>query len=107
VIATQRAAAGRIDRQLYGRSGRQGDPGSFETIVSLEDEPVAQYWSRPVLRLAALLAAGGGPLSRMVARALTLLPQSSEESRGARIRRGLVEVEEYLDDILAFSGPRE
>ena len=30
-------ASGRLERQLYGRAGRQGDPGSYETVVSLED----------------------------------------------------------------------
>jgi len=38
VLATERHEAGRIDRQLFGRSGRQGDPGSFEMIASLEDD---------------------------------------------------------------------
>ena len=38
VIATECHDAGRIDRQLFGRSGRQGDPGSYETFLSMEDE---------------------------------------------------------------------
>src|SRR3990170_4095314 len=40
VLATERHEARRIDRQLFGRGGRQGDPGSFQLIVSLEDEIV-------------------------------------------------------------------
>ena len=38
VIATEMHTAGRIDRQLVGRAGRQGDPGSFRFFLSLEDE---------------------------------------------------------------------
>ncbi|BBO69408.1 protein translocase subunit SecA [Desulfosarcina alkanivorans] len=38
VIATQRAEARRIDRQLFGRCARQGDPGSAQAFVSLEDD---------------------------------------------------------------------
>ena len=38
VILTERHAAYRIDRQLFGRAGRQGDPGSARVILSLEDE---------------------------------------------------------------------
>jgi preprotein translocase subunit SecA len=38
VIGTERHEAHRIDRQLAGRSGRQGDPGSCQFFVSLEDE---------------------------------------------------------------------
>src|SRR6185369_14138706 len=38
VIGTERHEALRIDRQLIGRAGRQGDPGSAQFYVSLEDE---------------------------------------------------------------------
>jgi preprotein translocase subunit SecA len=38
VLGTERHDAKRIDRQLMGRSGRQGDPGSSQFYMSLEDE---------------------------------------------------------------------
>lgn len=38
VIATEMHSSSRIDRQLVGRSARQGDPGSFQFYLSLEDE---------------------------------------------------------------------
>jgi len=38
VIATERHSSKRIDRQLIGRAARQGDPGSFQFFLSLEDE---------------------------------------------------------------------
>jgi preprotein translocase subunit SecA len=43
VLATERNESGRIDRQLFGRCARQGDPGSAQAIVSLEDEFVSRY----------------------------------------------------------------
>ena len=43
VIASERHEAGRIDRQLFGRCARQGDPGTAQAIVSLEDELVARH----------------------------------------------------------------
>jgi len=43
VIATELHEARRIDRQLFGRCGRQGDPGSYEAIISLEDELVQKF----------------------------------------------------------------
>src|SRR5262249_3997301 len=46
VIGTERHEARRIDRQLFGRCGRQGDPGSYEMIVSLEDELFTIYGNR-------------------------------------------------------------
>jgi preprotein translocase subunit SecA len=107
VIATQRSDAARIDRQLYGRCGRQGDPGSFESVLSLEDEPVSIHYPAWLRKLLSRLGRPGAPLGRRLGEALTRLPQRAEESRHARMRRSLVDLEEYLDDLLAFSGPRE
>lgn len=46
VILTERHTARRIDRQLSGRAGRQGDPGSSRVIISLEDDLVLKYAPR-------------------------------------------------------------
>jgi preprotein translocase subunit SecA len=43
VLATERHDESRVDRQLAGRSGRQGDPGAFECFVSLEDQLIARH----------------------------------------------------------------
>ena len=51
VIATERHESGRVDRQLFGRSGRQGDPGSAQAFMSLEDELIHRYLPAPVLRM--------------------------------------------------------
>src|SRR4029077_16221136 len=56
VLGTERHEARRVDRQLIGRSGRQGDPGSSQFFVSLEDElleglgPWRQEWYKQVGR---------------------------------------------------------
>jgi len=42
VIASQLHASSRIDRQLAGRAARQGEPGSFQQVASLEDEALAE-----------------------------------------------------------------
>lgn len=42
VIATERHAERRVDRQLYGRSGRQGDPGLAETFTALDDDLITR-----------------------------------------------------------------
>ncbi len=54
VILTEFHESSRIDRQLFGRSARQGDPGSIETIVSLEDELFSRFAPRH-LRLVRVL----------------------------------------------------
>ncbi len=56
VVGTERHDARRIDRQLIGRAGRQGDPGSSQFFLSLEDELVKLHGPRWARR-----AAGAGP----------------------------------------------
>ena len=107
VIATQRAEARRIDRQLFGRGGRQGDPGSYEEILSLEDEPVKLFYPAGILSFLTRRIKAGGALRGLCGKALTRAPQWAEERRYARVRNGLTALEEYLSDLLAFSGPGE
>jgi len=104
VIATQRGDARRIDRQLSGRSARQGDPGSYEAILSLEDDPVRNRIPAAILRLLTRWAGSG---SSRLGKALTSLAQRADEQRHARMRRSLMALEEYQEDLLAFSGPGE
>jgi preprotein translocase subunit SecA len=106
VIATERAEARRIDRQLAGRCGRQGDPGSCEMLLSLEDERAALYFPRGIRRILTALAASEGILPSWLGSWLLLLPQISEERKHGRMRRALTDLEESLEDLLAYSGPR-
>ena len=106
VLATERHEAARIDRQLYGRTGRQGDPGSHETMMSLEDDLMA---TRGVLSrwiIQALLKSRGS-LKGRVASYFARRAQVSAERMHARIRRELLQSEEQLGSSLAFSGRME
>jgi len=47
IIGTERHESRRVDRQLRGRAGRQGDPGSSQFFVSLEDDLMRMFWFRP------------------------------------------------------------
>ncbi|MGI9332669.1 MAG: preprotein translocase subunit SecA, partial [Gammaproteobacteria bacterium] len=58
VLATEIHEAGRIDRQLWGSCGRQGDPGSYSVFMSLEDELFEVYCPVSVRRLAQWVAIG-------------------------------------------------
>jgi preprotein translocase subunit SecA len=107
VIATQRGEARRIDRQLFGRCGRQGDPGSYEEILSLEDAPVQHFYPAGIRGFLRQRAGSSGFLAGWLAKLLTRAPQWAEERRYTRMRRGLMDTEEYLGDLLAFSGPGE
>ncbi|MEE8286289.1 MAG: preprotein translocase subunit SecA [Gammaproteobacteria bacterium] len=92
VIATERHEARRIDRQLFGRCGRQGDPGSYEILVSLEDELVNVY---------------SGGLRRWLGKSAVRRAQRQAEGVHARMRRNLLHVDEHLETALAFSGHPE
>ena len=104
VIATERHEAKRIDRQLYGRTGRQGDPGSYETVTSLEDELLSTAHGRSARWAARLLLTSGKPLEGWLARFLVGRAQRSAERLHARVRRDLLQHEDQLESSLAFSG---
>jgi preprotein translocase subunit SecA len=102
VIATERHEARRIDRQLFGRCGRQGDPGSFEAIVSLEDEIVTRYCPPFLRRL--ITGIGCTPWASGL---IFTLAQHSAERHHAGMRRDLLKLDKQLGDMLAFSGRAE
>lgn len=107
VIATERHEAGRIDRQLFGRCGRQGDPGSFEAITSIEDELVTRFASELNLALVDALWKMSPRLVKPFARWLTYFAQQTAEKRHARARSRVLRSEDYIENVLAFAGLRE
>jgi preprotein translocase subunit SecA len=106
VILTEYHESRRIDRQLFGRCARQGDPGSCEAIVSLEDE-IYTVHAPTAARLVGRLAAGRGELPYGVFRALRALAQSSAERQNALIRTQNLKLDRRLSKMLAFSGKGE
>ncbi|MBI1943358.1 MAG: preprotein translocase subunit SecA [Betaproteobacteria bacterium] len=107
VLATERHDARRIDRQLFGRGGRQGDPGSFQVIVSLEDEIVHEYFKGHAVRLGRLFLRGGRPFPHWLGRLLVGIAQRGAERHHGRARRELLRIDEQLSDLLAFTGRGE
>jgi preprotein translocase subunit SecA len=107
IIVTESNEARRIDRQLYGRCGRQGDPGSYESILSLEDELLQTHFS-PVIRLILGRLIGRDRLDCQYLGLLAVrLAQAAQERRDLHLRRDLLQAEEQLDRLLAFSGRME
>jgi preprotein translocase subunit SecA len=106
VIATEYHEARRIDRQLFGRGGRQGDPGSFEVIASLDDELMTRYGG--AWRHVARWAAGrSGGVPSWMARFVFRRAQRGAERLHARARADLLSLDEHLETALAFSGGQE
>ncbi|MFA7424049.1 MAG: preprotein translocase subunit SecA [Desulfosarcinaceae bacterium] len=108
VLATERHESRRIDRQLFGRCGRQGDPGTCVALVALDDELVATHAPR-WLRILAVLAARTriGLLSRLVGAPVFRSAQRSAQRQHSRMRRNLLKMDDRVGESLAFSGRPE
>jgi preprotein translocase subunit SecA len=107
VIATERHDARRIDRQLFGRGGRRGDLGSYESFASLEDEILAAFLASPGGRLARHLLTRQVLPGGRVALILATLAQLLAERNNFHIRRDLLKFDESLEEAMAFSGRGE
>lgn len=99
VIGTERHDARRIDLQLRGRCGRQGDPGSSRFYLSLEDDLMRIFagpWVKNILdRLG--MQEGEAIESRLVTRRIEAAQKKVEE-RNFEIRKNLLEYDEVMDE---------
>ena len=99
IIGSERHEARRIDLQLRGRCGRQGDPGSSRFYLSLEDDLMrifAGEWVKNVLtRLG--MEEGQAIESRMVSRRIEGAQKKVEE-RNFEVRKNLLEFDEVMDE---------
>lgn len=99
IIGSERHEARRIDNQLRGRSGRQGDPGSSRFFLSLDDDLMrifAKDWVRNFLRNAGMK--DGAPLeSRMVSRSIEKAQRRVEEHHFGT-RKRLLEYDEVMNE---------
>jgi len=104
VLATERHESGRIDRQLYGRSARQGDPGAANAIVCLEDELVARYSPHLTATLRKRYGKTNREISSRSLRRLFNVSQRKAERLALRQRKGVLRTDDWLDEYLGFAG---
>ncbi len=103
VILTEFHESRRIDRQLFGRSARQGDPGSGEAIVALDDELFTMH--APLLARA--LARRGGEVGAAWLWLLRRVAQTAAERRNRDAREECLRQDRRYAQILAFAGRGE
>jgi preprotein translocase subunit SecA len=103
VILTELHGNSRIDRQLCGRCGRQGDPGAVHRVLSLEDEIVTSEGPMATAFLGVLLKVGGARLCH----AGMVLLQMRQTRRAERGRADLARQERRREQQLALSGRME
>jgi preprotein translocase subunit SecA len=98
IIGTERHEARRIDNQLRGRAGRQGDPGSSRFYLSLEDDLLRIFGSQRIQRIMERLGMEEGePIEhRLVTRAIATA-QKRVETHNFEIRKHLLEYDDVLN----------
>ena len=99
IIGTERHESRRIDNQLRGRSGRQGDPGSSRFFLSLEDDLMRKFAGEWVSNVLARLGMEEGEAieSKMVSRRIEGAQKKVEE-RNFDSRKNLLEYDEVMDE---------
>ena len=104
VIATERHESARVDRQLFGRAARQGDPGSAQAFVSAEDELPRKFLSKPARRILMEAWERNLPGKDMVARGAFRVAQKKAQSLAFKQRRSILRSDLWLDEALSFTG---
>lgn len=104
VIGTERHESGRVDRQLFGRAARQGDPGSAQAFISAEDELLQKFLSKPVQRVLREAWKRQLPGREKIAKQAVKVAQNKAQSVASKQRRDVLKSDIWLDEALSFAG---
>ena len=104
VLATERHESHRIDRQLYGRAGRQGDPGSAQAFVSVEDELVHRFVPGPVRRQLGRSVMRSKVAAQTLAGVTFKYAQYVAQRQAFRQRQQVLKFDTWLAESLSFAG---
>ena len=98
IIGTERHESRRVDRQLRGRSGRQGDPGSSVFYVSFEDQLMRLFATDRVMKMLDTLGLKEGEMieSKMVTRAIENAQKRVEENHFG-VRKRLLDYDDVMN----------
>lgn len=98
IIGTERHESRRVDRQLRGRSGRQGDPGSSQFFVSLEDDLMRLFGSDRIARIMDRLGLQEGEVIQhsMISKSIERAQKKVEENNFG-IRKRLLEYDDVMN----------
>ncbi|TSA26231.1 MAG: hypothetical protein D4R67_08265 [Bacteroidetes bacterium] len=98
IIGTERHESRRVDRQLRGRSGRQGDPGSSQFFVSLEDDLMRMFGSERIARIMDSMGVTDGEVIQhsMITKSIERAQKKVEENNFG-IRKRLLEYDDVMN----------
>ncbi len=99
IIGTERHESRRVDRQLRGRAGRQGDPGSSQFYVSLEDELMRLFGSERIMGIMDKLGLKEGEVIQhsMISKSIERAQKKVEENNFG-IRKRLLEYDDVMNN---------
>ena len=98
ILGTERHESRRIDNQLRGRSGRQGDPGESEFYLSLEDDLMRLFGSeRVMVWMDRLKLPEGEPITHGMINSAIEKAQKKIEARNFGIRKSLLEFDDVMN----------
>lgn len=103
VLATERHQSGRVDRQFFGRAGRQGDPGSAQVFLSAEDELIRQYLPAAGRRALGLVVRTRFRGWHSLVRAIFAATQIKAQNEAAKQRREVLRSDTWLEESLSFA----
>jgi len=103
VLATERHESGRVDRQLFGRAARQGDPGSAQAFVSLEDDLIRRYVPSTVYGWFRGEPSREREKSSALTRTLFAVAQRNAQAHAFKQRKGVLRADTWLDEGLSFA----
>lgn len=98
IVGTERHDSRRIDRQLRGRSGRQGDPGSSQFFISLEDNLMRLFGSEKIAKMMDRMGLEEGEVieHKMISRSIERAQKKVEENNFG-IRKRLLEYDDVMN----------
>jgi preprotein translocase subunit SecA len=93
-----------VDRQLFGRAARQGDPGSAQAFASAEDELLHRYLSKPAYKVLNEAWRRNLPGKKRIAQIALKTAQKKAQSFAFKQRRDVLRSDLWMDDALSFTG---
>ena len=94
VIGTERHDSRRIDNQLKGRSGRQGDPGSSQFFISLEDKVMRVFGEQAAIQMLMSMAEPGKPFDYKPLAKIVTKAQGAVENENRLVRENMLKYDE-------------
>jgi preprotein translocase subunit SecA len=104
VLATERHESARVDRQLFGRAARQGDPGSGQMFLSVEDELIHRFLPAKVAQALRRPARRQWRGWQKFAHGAFAAAQRRAQNQAYLQRQSVLRSDTWLDESLSFAG---